>query len=67
MLIDRLAERGVHAALLYLLHGDARHGALAREIALSTAMRDGYPNIDNVLGPTRLFFFESGSATLHDR
>jgi hypothetical protein len=52
-----LAERGVHAALLYLLRGDARHGALAREIALRyCAMYEGYPNVDNVLGPTRLFF-----------
>ena len=52
-----LAERGVHAALLHGLRGDARHGALARDIALRyCAMYDGYPNRDNVLGPTRLFF-----------
>ncbi len=52
-----LAERAVHAALLYVLRGDARHGALAREIALRyCAMYDSYPNVDNVLGPTRLFF-----------
>ena len=52
-----LAERGVNAALLFLLRGDARHGALARDIALRyCAMYAGYPNRDNVLGPTRLFF-----------
>jgi hypothetical protein len=52
-----LAERGVHAALLHLLRGDARHGALARGIALRyCAMYADYPNCDNVLGPTRLFF-----------
>ncbi|MGH7654618.1 MAG: heparinase II/III domain-containing protein [Gemmatimonadaceae bacterium] len=52
-----LAERGVHAALIHLLRGDPRHGALARDIALRyCAMYDGYPNRDNVLGPTRLFF-----------
>lgn len=52
-----LAERGVHAALLYALRGDPRHGALARDIASRyCAMYDGYPNRDNVLGPTRLFF-----------
>ena len=52
-----LAERGVHAALLFLLRGDARHGALARDVALRyCAMYADYPNRDNVLGPTRLFF-----------
>ncbi|MFI5310357.1 MAG: heparinase II/III family protein, partial [Gemmatimonadales bacterium] len=52
-----LAERGVHAALLYLLRGDARHGRLARDIAgRYAAAYLQYPNRDNVLGPTRLFF-----------
>jgi hypothetical protein len=52
-----LAERGVHAALLHLLRGDARHGELARSIAHRYCeMYAGYPNRDNVLGPTRLFF-----------
>lgn len=52
-----LAERGVNAALLYLLRGDAKHGAFAREIALRYCELYGaYPNRDNVLGPTRLFF-----------
>jgi hypothetical protein len=52
-----LAERGVHAALLHLLRGDARHGRLARDIALRYAEAYlTYPNRDNVLGPTRPFF-----------
>jgi Heparinase II/III-like protein len=52
-----LAERGVHAALLHLLRGDVRHAAFAREIAIRySAMYGEYPNRDNVLGPTRLFF-----------
>ena len=52
-----LAERGVHAALLHVLRGDARHGALARGIAgRYCEMYASYPNRDNVLGPTRLFF-----------
>ena len=52
-----LAEHGVHAALLYVLRGDARHGALAHDIAQRyCAMYLTYPNRDNVLGPTRLFF-----------
>ncbi len=52
-----LAERGVHSALLHLLRGDAKHGAFARDVALRySAMYADYPNRDNVLGPTRLFF-----------
>jgi len=52
-----LAERAVHAALLYLLRGDERHGRLARDIAGRYAGAYlSYPNRDNVLGPTRLFF-----------
>jgi hypothetical protein len=52
-----LAERTVNAALLFLLRGDARHGAFAREVALRyCALYAGYPNRDNVLGPARLFF-----------
>ncbi len=52
-----LAERGVHAALLHLLRREERHGSLAREIALAyCAAYADYPNRDNVLGPTRLFF-----------
>jgi hypothetical protein len=52
-----LAERSVHAALFHLLRGEARHAALARDILRSYADRYlQYPNRDNVLGPTRLFF-----------
>src|SRR5438309_2318945 len=55
-----LAERSVHAALFHVLRpdrGDARHAPLARDILRAYAdayLR--YPNRDNVLGPTRLFF-----------
>jgi hypothetical protein len=52
-----LAERSVHAALFHLFRGDARHAALARDILRAYADRYlKYPNRDNVLGPTRLFF-----------
>ena len=52
-----LAERGVNAALLNLLRGDARHGTFARDVAQKyCATYADYPNRDNVLGPTRLFF-----------
>ena len=52
-----LAERAVHASLLRLIRGDKAAGALAEEIL--GAYADAYltyPNSDNVLGPTRLFF-----------
>jgi hypothetical protein len=52
-----LAERAVHAALLYRLRGDERHAELARTILAGYAERYlEYPNRDNVLGPTRVFF-----------
>src|SRR5258705_9336220 len=52
-----LAERAVHSALFHVLNGDPRHGALARDILGAYAERYlRYPNQDNVLGPTRLFF-----------
>jgi heparinase II/III-like protein len=52
-----LAERAVHASLLHVLRGDARHGRLARDIAhLYAGAYERYPNRDNVLGPTRVFF-----------
>lgn len=52
-----LAERAVHAALLYRLRGDERHVELARTILAGYAERYlEYPNRDNVLGPTRVFF-----------
>jgi hypothetical protein len=52
-----LAERAVHGALLQALGFGDRFGAFARGILERYA--EGYlryPNIDNVLGPTRLFF-----------
>jgi hypothetical protein len=52
-----LAERSVHAALFYVLRGEERHARLARQILRAYADRYlNYPNRDNVLGPTRLFF-----------
>ena len=52
-----LAERAVHASLLFALRGDARH----RDFACATLDQYAdrylqYPNKDNVLGPTRVFF-----------
>lgn len=51
-----LSERAVHAALLTALEvGDA--GRWAANVLREYCVRyDSYPNIDNVLGPTRLFF-----------
>jgi hypothetical protein len=52
-----LAERAVHGALFHVLRGDATHATLAREILRAYAEEYlQYPNRDNVLGPTRLFF-----------
>jgi hypothetical protein len=52
-----LAERALHAALFHALTGETRYGTLARAILLGYAERYlQYPNVDNVLGPTRLFF-----------
>ena len=52
-----LAERAVHGALLYQLRGDKRHADLSRTILTGYAERYlEYPNRDNVLGPTRVFF-----------
>ena len=51
-----LAERAVHAAALAAV-GDDRFVPLARGILDGYAERyTSYPNIDNVLGPSRLFF-----------
>jgi hypothetical protein len=51
-----LAERAVHAAVLSSL-GHERFAPLARDILDGYASRYAtYPNVDNVLGPTRLFF-----------
>ena len=52
-----LAERALQGALFHLLRGDAAHAAFARDILRAYADRyPAYPNADNVLGPTRLFF-----------
>ena len=52
-----LAERAVHGALLHLLRGEPSHAELAERILERYADRYlQYPNRDNVLGPTRLFF-----------
>ena len=53
-----LTERAIHLALLDSLGAAVGGGAgRAREIVVSYARRyRDYPNIDNVLGPTRLFF-----------
>lgn len=52
-----LAERCVHASLFHLLDGDQRHAAFASRVLREYASRYlRYPNRDNVLGPTRLFF-----------
>ena len=52
-----LAERAVHAAVLYAVAGDPAHHALAERILSRYADQYlSYPNRDNVLGPTRVFF-----------
>ncbi len=52
-----LAERAVHAAVLHLLVGAPRLAAFAAATLDAYAERYlGYPNRDNVLGPSRPFF-----------
>ncbi len=52
-----LAERAVHAATLFALRGQPRHAEFARSVLAAYAERYlEYPNKDNVLGPTRVFF-----------
>jgi hypothetical protein len=52
-----LAERAVHGAALAALGAGERFSTLAEQILDGYALRYlMYPNIDNVLGPTRLFF-----------
>jgi hypothetical protein len=52
-----LAERALHAAILFALRGDERHRDLATRIIDAYCDRYlEYPNRDNVLGPTRPFF-----------
>ena len=52
-----LAERALHAAALHALTGDATQSQLASHILGGYADRYlQYPNRNNVLGPSRLFF-----------
>lgn len=52
-----LAERALQAALFNLLQPEDRHASFARNILRGCAdLYLRYPNVDNVLGPTRLFF-----------
>ena len=52
-----LAERALQGALFHLLRGDATSARFARDVVRACAERYlTYPNQDNVLGPTRLFF-----------
>src|SRR5437773_467519 len=52
-----LAERAAHLAAVAALGGDAAAAARARDILSAYAARYfQYPNADNVLGPSRLFF-----------
>lgn len=52
-----LAERAVHASVLTVLNVDDRFAGLAAHILEGYVERyQDYPNADNVLGPTRLFF-----------
>jgi Heparinase II/III-like protein len=52
-----LAERAVHASALWRLGGHQRYRSLAESILRKLGDRYlSYPNEDNVLGPTRVFF-----------
>lgn len=52
-----LAERAVHASVVWRLGGEERHRRRGEAILVKLADRYlGYPNEDNVLGPTRVFF-----------
>lgn len=52
-----LAERAVHAATLWRVGGVTRYRRLAEAILAKLAGQYlAYPNEDNVLGPTRVFF-----------
>ena len=52
-----LAERAVHAATLFALRGESAHAAFASAVLGAYADRYlEYPDKDNVLGPTRVFF-----------
>jgi hypothetical protein len=52
-----LAERAVHAATLFAMRGESHHSDFASAVLGVYADRYlEYPNKDNVLGPTRVFF-----------
>ncbi|HEY2163312.1 MAG TPA: hypothetical protein VGH04_04945, partial [Gemmatimonadaceae bacterium] len=52
-----LAERAVHGAVLSAVGCGDRFAALSRDVLAGYCDRYlHYPNVDNVLGPTRLFF-----------
>ena len=52
-----IAERAVHAAALHALRGDPRHARFAADVLARYAdLYLGYPNSDNVLGPSRPLF-----------
>src|SRR5262245_34870349 len=51
-----LAERAVHAATLTALGADHFAPLASRILDGYVERYDTYPNVDNVLGPTRLFF-----------
>ncbi len=52
-----LAERSVHGAVLAALGFGERYASLSRDILTGYCARYlSYPNVDNVLGPTRPFF-----------
>lgn len=52
-----LAERVLHAAILWRLRGDERHLASALALLGGYCSRyHEYPNRDNLLGPSRVFF-----------
>ncbi len=51
------AERAVHSAALYALRDDTRHAHFAARILREYTTRyASWPNDDNVLGPSRVFF-----------
>jgi hypothetical protein len=51
------AERAVHAAALHALRGEPAFAAFSRATLEEYSDRyDRYPNVDNVLGPSRPFF-----------
>lgn len=51
-----LAERAAELAVLAAVDGDARLADRANQLLAAYASYEAYPNSDNVLGPSRLFF-----------